>query len=84
MSSKLLRRLVLPMMLGCTIFLTEFKGEADYVVYLTDFKGEDSAKGLFKDCKFTTFRGGSWKVYVTKFKGEADLVVHRNEFATRR
>jgi hypothetical protein len=70
-------------LLTCTIFLTEFKGEADYVVYLTDFKGEDTAKGLFKACEFSKFRGNAWKVYVTKFRGEADLLVYRKEFATR-
>ena len=70
-------------LLGCLIYLTQFKGEADYVVALTDFKGEDTAKGMFKDCKFTKFRGEAWKIYLTQFKGEADLVVYRKEFATR-
>lgn len=68
----------------CTLYLTEFKGEADYVVYLTEFRGEDTAKGLFKDCTFSKFRSSSWKIYVTQYRGEADLIVHRSEFATRR
>lgn len=71
-------------LLTCTLYLTEFKGEADYVVYLTEFKGEDTAKGLFKDCKFSKYRSSAWKIYVTKFRGEADLIVDRSEFATRR
>ncbi len=70
------------MLLSCLVYLTEFRGEADYKVYLTEFRGEDTAKGLLKDCKFSKFRGGSnvTKVYLTKFRGEADLLVLRDEF----
>lgn len=73
-------------LLGCLVYLTEYRGEADYKVYLTDFKGEDMAKGLFEDCKFSKFRGGSevTRVYVTKFRGEADLIVFRKEFVRGR
>lgn len=71
-------------LLTCTLYLTEYKGEADYVVYLTEFRGEDTAKGLFKDCKFSKYRSNAWKIYVTKYRGEADLIVDRSEFATRR
>lgn len=70
-------------LLGCTIYLTEYRGEADYVVYLTDYRGEDTAKGLFKDCTFTKYRSNAWKIFVTKYRGEADLVVYKQDFATR-
>ncbi len=73
------------LLLGCLVYLTEFRGEADYKIYLTDFKGEDTAKGLFDDCKFSKFRGGEvTKLYVTKFRGEADLIVYRKEFVRGR
>lgn len=82
-----IRRLSAPLfsaVLACTLYLTEYKGEADYVVYLTDFRGEDTAKGLFKECTFSKYRANAWKIYVTRYRGEADLVVFRGDFATRR
>lgn len=68
---------------GCSIYLTEYRSEADYIVYLTDYRSEDTAKGLFKDCKFTKYRSNAWKVFITRYRGEADLIVYRKEFATR-
>lgn len=78
-----MRKYLSLMLLSCTLYLTDFRGEADYVVYLTDFRGEDTARGMFKDCRFTQFRGQAWKVYLTRFRGEADLLVYRHDFATR-
>jgi hypothetical protein len=82
--NRMRRHLTITALLSCLIYLTEFRGEADYIVYLTDFRGEDTAKGLFKPCRFSKFRAGAWKVYVSQFRGEADLIVYRKDFATRR
>lgn len=65
----------------CLVYLTNFKGEADYKVYLTNFKGEDMAGGMFSTCGATDSKGSAtYVVYLTQFKGEADLVVYNGDF----
>ena len=66
---------------GCTVYLTDYESNADYVTYLTEYDAREKNAGIIKGCKLNEYEGSAtYKIYLTEYESRAKIVIHRKNF----
>lgn len=65
------------------VFITNFKGSADYIVYITNDPYDEKNSDFIKGCKLSNHNGNAINVYITQNRNEANIRILKKNFPSK-